>query len=136
MRFFIADVIRTQPYDLLSWSAAYFRCIANDIQPPTKSQFEDSTDAMIESRSLTVEYLKTLVKQVNSNKLLADFFFISFAQNKHSFGFLQIFSDWQRLFRGKNCTSRGMESTRFATSESMFHGTMLHSLDKKNCYFQ
>lgn len=57
--------MRTQPYDLLSWSAAYFRCIANDIQPPTKSQFEQSTDQMIESRSLTKEYLKVLVKQVN-----------------------------------------------------------------------
>lgn len=64
--FFVTDVMRTQPYDLLSWSAAYFRCIANDIQPPTKLQFEESTEQMIECRSLTKEYLKILVKQVGN----------------------------------------------------------------------
>lgn len=57
--------MRTQPYDLLSWSAAYFRCIANDIQPPSKMQFEENTDEMVETRALTKEYLKVLVKQVN-----------------------------------------------------------------------
>lgn len=59
------DAMRTQPYDLLSWSAAYFRCIADDVQPPTKIRFEESTDEMIESRCLTKEYLKVLVKQVS-----------------------------------------------------------------------
>lgn len=62
---FPIDAMRTQPYDLLTWSAAYFRCIADDIQPPTKIQYEDNTQEMIENRSLTKEYLKVLVKQVS-----------------------------------------------------------------------
>lgn len=61
------DAMRTQPYDILSWSAAYFRCIADDIQPPTKIRFEENTDRMITTRCLTEEYLKVLVKQVNLN---------------------------------------------------------------------
>lgn len=61
----IEDAIRTQPYDLLSWSAAYFRCISNNIPAPTKIQFEENTEQMIESRCLTKEFLRVLVKQVN-----------------------------------------------------------------------
>ncbi|XP_053669686.1 uncharacterized protein LOC128720065 [Anopheles nili] len=33
-------VIRTQPFDLLRWSAAYFRCMALSVQPPVKSRYE------------------------------------------------------------------------------------------------
>ncbi|XP_049276993.1 uncharacterized protein LOC125760671 [Anopheles funestus] len=33
-------VIRTQPFDLLRWSAAYFRCLALSVQPPVKSRYE------------------------------------------------------------------------------------------------
>lgn len=53
-------MIRTQPCDILCWSAAYFRCIANNVQPPTKSRFEGDS---IEGH-LTKEFLKTLVKQI------------------------------------------------------------------------
>lgn len=62
----LTDVLRTQPYDLLTWSAAYFRCMANDIQPPAKHRFEENTDRMLEDRRLTKEYLKVLIKQVIS----------------------------------------------------------------------
>lgn len=53
-------MIRTQPCDILCWSAAYFRCIANDVEPPTKSRFEDDS----QDGRLTKEFLKTLVKQL------------------------------------------------------------------------
>ncbi|XP_058061950.1 uncharacterized protein LOC131212196 [Anopheles bellator] len=33
-------VIRTQPFDLLRWSAAYFRCLALSVPPPVKSRYE------------------------------------------------------------------------------------------------
>lgn len=57
------DMIRTQPFDILCWSASYFRCIASGIEPPTKSRFEEQLNA--ESHSLTKEFIKTLIKQVN-----------------------------------------------------------------------
>lgn len=63
----LTDALRTQPYDLLSWSAAYFRCIADNVEPPTKARYED-TDQM-SMQSLTVEYLKVLVKQVINQEL-------------------------------------------------------------------
>lgn len=53
-------MIRTQPFDILCWSAAYFRCIANNMQPPTKKRFE----GMVEDGHLTNGFLKTLVKQI------------------------------------------------------------------------
>ncbi|XP_050090244.1 uncharacterized protein LOC126574218 [Anopheles aquasalis] len=33
-------VIRTQPFDLLRWSAAYFRCLALSVPPPVKTRYE------------------------------------------------------------------------------------------------
>ncbi|ETN66525.1 hypothetical protein AND_001683 [Anopheles darlingi] len=33
-------VIRTQPFDLLRWSAAYFRCLALSVPPPVKIRYE------------------------------------------------------------------------------------------------
>ncbi|XP_055295743.1 uncharacterized protein LOC129565193 [Sitodiplosis mosellana] len=64
LKTYAKDALRTQPYDLLSWSAAYFRCIANNVQPPAKLRFEENTEQMIEARSLTKEYLKVLIKQI------------------------------------------------------------------------
>lgn len=57
------DAIRTQPYDLLSWSAAYFRCISNDIPKPVKARYEENAEQMNESKCLTKEFLRVLVKQ-------------------------------------------------------------------------
>lgn len=53
-------MIRTQPCDILCWSAAYFRCIANNVEPPTKSRFEGNS----QEGHLSKEYLKTLIKQI------------------------------------------------------------------------
>lgn len=53
-------MIRTQPCDILCWSAAYFRCIANNVEPPTKSRFEGNS----QDGHLSKEYLKTLIKQI------------------------------------------------------------------------
>lgn len=54
------EMIRTQPHDILAWSAAYFRCVASNVHPPVKLRFEgESSDG-----HLTKEYLKTLVSQI------------------------------------------------------------------------
>lgn len=53
-------MIRTQPFDVLCWSAAYFRCIANNALPPSKARFEFVSS----NGCLTKEFLKTLVKQI------------------------------------------------------------------------
>ncbi|XP_031624239.1 ropporin-1-like [Contarinia nasturtii] len=64
LKTYAKDALRTQPYDLLSWSAAYFRCIADNIKPPAKLRFEENTEQMIEARTLTPEYLKVLINQI------------------------------------------------------------------------
>uniref|UniRef100_A0A182SSW2 RIIa domain-containing protein n=1 Tax=Anopheles maculatus TaxID=74869 RepID=A0A182SSW2_9DIPT len=52
-------VIRTQPFDLLRWSAAYFRCLALSIQPPVKSRYEPP-----ERRgTLTAGIVRVLIEQ-------------------------------------------------------------------------
>lgn len=68
----ILDALRTQPYDLLTWSAAYFRCIANDIEPPVKLRFEESTQRMTETRTFTKEYIKVLIKQVITLRAISE----------------------------------------------------------------
>lgn len=54
--------IRTQPADLLLWSASYFRCLSNGEVPPTKERLEypppDSNNG------LTQGFLRVLHKQV------------------------------------------------------------------------
>ncbi|XP_059621229.1 uncharacterized protein LOC132264909 [Phlebotomus argentipes] len=53
-------VIKTQPYDLLRWSAMYFRCLATDKVPPVKDRLETSC----EHGRLTQGYLKVLLRQI------------------------------------------------------------------------
>ena len=53
--------IRTQPYDLLLWSAEYFNCLANNVSPPTKIRLEKDC----QYGSLTRGYLRVLIEQVN-----------------------------------------------------------------------
>ncbi|KAK0072237.1 hypothetical protein PV326_000260, partial [Microctonus aethiopoides] len=36
LKSFAKAAIRTQPYDLLRWTSAYFRALANDEIPPIK----------------------------------------------------------------------------------------------------
>lgn len=55
-----AAVIRTQPYDLLRWSAAYFRCLATHVPPPVKQRLEPDH----RFGTLTRGYLRTLRDQL------------------------------------------------------------------------
>jgi hypothetical protein len=55
--------IRTQSYDLLHWSAAYFQAMAQGEEPPVKKRPEYPP---VDSPSgLPPGYLKVLLKQVN-----------------------------------------------------------------------
>ncbi|XP_076351545.1 ropporin-1-like protein isoform X2 [Tachypleus tridentatus] len=56
------DAIRTQPKDILQWSAAYFRALANGEEPPVKNRLE----LFDESSGLTFEILKALHHQLSS----------------------------------------------------------------------
>ncbi|PNF17442.1 Ropporin-1-like protein [Cryptotermes secundus] len=53
--------IRTQPYDLLRWSATYFRALAQGDEPPVKKRLECPP---VESQfGLSPGYLRVLLKQ-------------------------------------------------------------------------
>jgi hypothetical protein len=52
--------LKTQPYDLLRWSAAYFRCLSMDVLPPVKPRYEHENVF----GCLTKGYLKVLLSQV------------------------------------------------------------------------
>jgi hypothetical protein len=54
--------IRTQPYDLLRWSAAYFRALAQGDEPPVKKRLE--YPPVSSPSGLSPGYLKVLLKQV------------------------------------------------------------------------
>lgn len=58
--FFHIAALKTQPYDLLRWSAAYFRCLSMDVLPPVKPRYEQE----IALGCLTKGYLKVLLSQV------------------------------------------------------------------------
>lgn len=55
--------LKTQPYDLLRWSAAYFRCLSLDVLPPVKPRYEHENVF----GCLTKGYLKVLLCQVRWN---------------------------------------------------------------------
>lgn len=61
--------IRTQPYDLLRWSAAYFRALAKGEEPPIKDRLEypppDSPSG------LSPGYLKVLIKQIGKGGVIS-----------------------------------------------------------------
>ncbi|KAL0281603.1 UNVERIFIED_CONTAM: hypothetical protein PYX00_002539 [Menopon gallinae] len=65
MKLYCKAAIRTQPYDLLKWSAAYFRALANGEEPPVKDRIEyppyDSPTG------LTPGYIKILIKQLGKD---------------------------------------------------------------------
>merc|ERR1711944_139221 len=54
--------IRTQPADLLLWSASYFRCLSNGEVPPTKERLEYPPPDT--NTGLTQGFLRVLHKQV------------------------------------------------------------------------
>ncbi|XP_014248435.1 cilia- and flagella-associated protein 251-like [Cimex lectularius] len=54
--------IRTQPYDLLVWSSAYFRAICDGIPPPVKERIEYPPP--ISESGLSPGFLKVLINQI------------------------------------------------------------------------
>lgn len=60
IKILLKAVIRTQPYDLLRWSAAYFRCMATNVPPPVKVRLERDQ----RYGDLTRGYLRVLLEQV------------------------------------------------------------------------
>jgi len=55
--------IRTQPSDLLLWSASYFRCLSNGEAPPSKERLEYPPPSDADT-GLTPGFLRVLHKQV------------------------------------------------------------------------
>jgi len=65
--------IKTQPYDLVRWSAAYFRALAHGETPPAKDRLEFPP---LETPSgLTPGYLHVLIKQVLTLQYFSKQFF-------------------------------------------------------------
>ncbi|XP_055628342.1 uncharacterized protein LOC129769861 [Toxorhynchites rutilus septentrionalis] len=60
LKLYAKAVIRTQPFDLLRWSAAYFRCLATDRVPPIKPRYEPEARA----GRLTAGALRVLIDQL------------------------------------------------------------------------
>ena len=65
---FTKAAIRTQPKDVLAWSAAYFRAMANGEMPPVKDRLEMPTATQKTDTGLTPGLLRILHKQVLSRK--------------------------------------------------------------------
>ena len=61
---FTKAAIRTQPKDVLAWSAAYFRAMANGEMPPVKDRLEMPTATQKTDTGLTPGLLRILHKQV------------------------------------------------------------------------
>ncbi|KAI4500946.1 hypothetical protein M0802_004157 [Mischocyttarus mexicanus] len=61
LKLYSKAAIRTQPYDLLKWTAAYFRALANKEVPPVKERLE--YPPLIHSSGMTLGYLKTLLNR-------------------------------------------------------------------------
>ncbi|XP_012270564.1 uncharacterized protein LOC105694457 [Orussus abietinus] len=67
---FCKAAIRTQPYDLLKWSSAYFRALAEGEEPPAKSRLEYPPPCT--PSGLTLGFLKVLLRQFGDyNKVLS-----------------------------------------------------------------
>lgn len=59
---FCKAAIRTQPYDLLKWSSAYFRALAEGEEPPSKIRLEYPPPTT--ASGLTLGFLKVLLRQL------------------------------------------------------------------------
>ncbi|KAK3907441.1 Ropporin-1-like protein [Frankliniella fusca] len=60
--------IRTQPYDLLRWSASYFRALAKGEEPPIKDRLEYPPPDT--PSGLSPGYLKVLIKQLGKGGMV------------------------------------------------------------------
>ncbi|KZC10444.1 Ropporin-1-like protein [Dufourea novaeangliae] len=58
LKVYVKSAIRTQPYDLLRWTCAYFRALANQDVPPVKERLE--YPPFVHPTGVTPGYLKTL----------------------------------------------------------------------------
>ncbi|XP_077287835.1 uncharacterized protein LOC143912431 [Arctopsyche grandis] len=65
LKVYAKAAIRTQPYDLLTWSASYFRALADGKLPPIKTRLEYP---ILRSRGgLSPGYLKLLIQQFSGS---------------------------------------------------------------------
>lgn len=62
---FCKAAIRTQPYDLIKWSSAYFRALADGEEPPTKLRLEYPPSNV--GSNLTLGFLRVLLRQFGGN---------------------------------------------------------------------
>ncbi|XP_049839376.1 uncharacterized protein LOC126284468 [Schistocerca gregaria] len=68
LRQYCKAAIRTQPYDLLKWSTAYFRAMADGEIPPVKHRLEyPPTDV---PSGLTPGYLRVILRQLKRKKVI------------------------------------------------------------------
>lgn len=67
---FTKAAIRTQPKDVLAWSAAYFRAMANGEMPPVKERLEMPTATQKTDSGLTAGMLRILNKQLGPKKVV------------------------------------------------------------------
>ncbi|KAK2184337.1 hypothetical protein NP493_271g02027 [Ridgeia piscesae] len=65
---FTKAAIRTQPKDVLAWSAAYFRSLANGETPPVKERLEMPVATQKTDTGLTPGLLRVLNKQLGPKK--------------------------------------------------------------------
>lgn len=67
---FTKAAIRTQPKDVLAWSAAYFRAMANGEVPPVKERLEMPVATQKTDTGLTPGLLRILNKQLGPKKVV------------------------------------------------------------------
>jgi len=67
---FTKAAIRTQPNDVLAWSAAYFRSLANGETPPVKERLEMPVATQKTDTGLTAGILRVLNKQLGPKKIV------------------------------------------------------------------
>lgn len=67
---FTKAAITTQPKDVLAWSAAYFKALANGETPPVKSRLEMPTATQKTDTGLTPGLLRILNKQLGPKKVV------------------------------------------------------------------
>lgn len=68
---FTKAAIRTQPKDVLAWSAAYFRAMASGEIPPVKDRLEMVTATQKDDTGLTAGLLRVLNRQLGSKKVMS-----------------------------------------------------------------
>jgi len=75
---FTKAAIRTQPKDVLAWSAAYFRALANGETPPVKERLEMPVATQRTDTGLTPGLLRVLHNQLGPRKTIP----VAFAEEK------------------------------------------------------